>query len=86
MQIEFGIDETGDRRPDRFDPHPDQVAMAGAVAARVYLLLRSVQPVVGQLDDRFYQLGSKRVPAANDRYFRRVMQTTVLLRNAGVFR
>ena len=86
MQIEFGIDETGDRRPDRFDPRPAPGAMGAAVAARIYLLLRSVHPVVGHLDNRFYQLGSTRVPAANDRHVRRVMQTTVLLRNVGVFR
>jgi type IV pilus assembly protein PilW len=86
MQIEFGIDETGDRRPDRFDPQPAPDEMAAAVAARIYLLLRSVHPVVGHLDSRFYQLGSHRISAANDSHFRRVMQTTVLLRNTGVFR
>lgn len=86
MQIEFGIDESGDRQADRFDPQPGPAELATAVAARIYLLIRSVRPMVGHRDDKFYQLGSTRVPPANDGYFRRVMQTTVLLRNTGAFR
>jgi len=86
MQIEFGLDESGDRQADRFDPQPGPAELATAVTARIYLLIRSVHPMVGHINDRIYQLGSTRVPAANDGHFRRVMQTTVLFRNTGGFR
>ena len=84
LQLEFGIDETGDEQADRFDPAPDPAEMAAAVAARIYLLVRSVHPVAGYRDERSYTLGRTQVEAPRDGYFRRVMQTTVLLRNRGI--
>lgn len=83
LQLEFGIDETGDMRADRFEQAPDPVELRSAVAARIYLLVRSVHSIAGHVDDRFYDLGSTRVAAARDGHYRRVMQTTVLLRNNG---
>lgn len=81
VQLEFGIDEDGDMQADRFEQSPDVGDMGAAVAARIYLLVRSVRPIAGYRDDRFYQLGNTRVPPAHDSHYRRVMQTTVLLRN-----
>lgn len=81
MQIEFGIDDDGDRRADRFEPAPDAEDLRRAVAARIYLLLRSLNPIAGHIDDRAYALGATFVAPAMDRYYRRLMQTTVLLRN-----
>lgn len=86
LQLEFGIDETGDQLADRFDAAPALADMQAAVAARIYLLVRSVHPVAGYTDTRAYSLGSTRVSARNDGYYRRLMQTTVLLRNNGSFR
>ncbi len=51
LQLEFGIDENGDRQPDRFEPAPDPARLRAAVAARVYLLVRSVHPLAGHSDD-----------------------------------
>ena len=86
LQLEFGIDDNGDRLVDRFDPAPDPTEMAEAVAARIYLLVRSVHPVVGYRNDRAYTLGNTQIEAAGDGHYRRLMQTTVLLRNRGGFR
>ena len=86
LQLEFGIDETGDTRVDRFEDAPDPAELRAAVAARIYLLVRSVHPIAGYRDDRSYYLGGTRVAAAHDRHYRRVMQSTVLLRNNGGFR
>lgn len=85
LQLEFGIDDTGDLLADRFEQEPTRMEMGAAVAARIYLLVRSVYPVVGYTDDRSYALGNTLVPAAHDGHYRRVMQATVLLRNTGVF-
>lgn len=81
LQLEFGIDETGNDLVDRFHPAPSPAELAGAVAARIYLLVRSIHPVSGHVDDKSYELGRTRVEAAHDGYYRRLMQTTVLLRN-----
>jgi hypothetical protein len=85
MQLEFGIDDSGDHLPDRYVVAPDAAQLRTAVAARIYLLLRSVHPVAGHNDDRSYSLGNRRVEAAGDGYYRRLLQTTVLLRNQGGF-
>jgi prepilin-type N-terminal cleavage/methylation domain-containing protein len=82
LQLEYGIDDDGDHQADRFESSPGTDEMQGVVAARVYLLVRSVQPVVGYRDERSYALGTKHIRPANDGYYRRVLQTTVLLRNA----
>lgn len=86
LQLEFGIDDTGDQQADRFAASPAPLELRAAVAARIYLLVRSVHPVAGYIDRKTYRLGSTRVSAPNDGYYRRLMQTTVLLRNNGSFR
>lgn len=86
LQLEFGIDEDGDLRADRFDPQPMPRALSAAVAARVFILVRSVRPVPGYSNRQSYRLGHKLVPAAGDGHYRRVVQTTVLLRNSGAYK
>lgn len=83
LQLEFGIDDDGDGQPDRFEAAPDAAELAAAVAARIYLLVRSVHPVPGYVDDRSYVLGQTRVAPPLDAHYRRLLQTTVLLRNRG---
>ena len=87
MQVEFGIDTSTpfDYSPDYYDASPTSAELSRAVAAKVYLLARSVQPVAGYTDDRSYQLGTTTIAAANDRFYRKVFQTTVMFRNSGAF-
>lgn len=85
LQLEFGIDDDGDQLPDRYEPAPDAAQLQAAVAARIYLLLRSIHPLPGHRDERIYFLGSRQLAAAGDGHYRRLMQTTVLLRNQGGF-
>ena len=61
LQLEFGIDDDGDMQPDRFETAPDATELGAAVAARIYLLVRSVHRVPGYVDDRSYTLGQTRV-------------------------
>ncbi|MEE4146685.1 MAG: PilW family protein [Halieaceae bacterium] len=84
LQLEFGIDDDGDGQPDRFEAGPDRLELAAAVAARIYLLVRSVHRVPGYRNDRSYTLGQTLVEPAFDAHYRRLFQTTVLLRNRGV--
>jgi hypothetical protein len=83
MQIELGIDRDGDGVPEQFGAPVTPGQLERAVTARVYLLLRSINPLSGYRDNRSYQLGMKRTPPRRDGFFRRVVTTTVSLRNLG---
>jgi len=83
MQIEWGIDGTDtDLAPDYYTDNPTGTELSQAVTARVFLLLRSVNPVTGYVNDKSYNLGRKAVAAKNDAFYRRVYATTVQLRNS----
>jgi len=82
MQIELGIDTDADGVPDQFKSKPDAAEMATAVVARVYLLVRGIHELSGYTNRKIYRLGQKSVGAKNDGFVRRVVSTTVQLRNA----
>ncbi len=81
MQVEFGIDTTGDGVPNRFDSTPSATDLSTAVVARVSLLLRSIGPLPDYINAKTYRLGQKSIGAKNDGFYRRVMTTTVQTRN-----
>ncbi len=81
MQIELGIDDDGDFYADYYTDSPSSAETGDAVAARIYVLARSIEEVPNYTNDKTYQLGSTVVVPANDGYYRRVFSSTVLLRN-----
>ncbi|MCB1706343.1 MAG: PilW family protein [Halioglobus sp.] len=81
LQFEFGVDSDGDGVPNTYTPTPTQAQMRSAVSAKIYLLLRSIGPLPGYRDSRTYHLGREVQPASGDAYLRRVVSTTVMLRN-----
>lgn len=81
MQIEFGIDTDGDSVPNQFKAAPTGAELGSAVVARIYLLVRSIDPVGGYTNEKTYTLGEKAVAAKNDGYLRRVFSTTIQMRN-----
>ncbi|WP_438951549.1 PilW family protein [Porticoccus sp.] len=81
MQIEFGVDTDGDGVPNQFKAAPTGAELGTAVVARIYLLVRSIDPVAGYTNEKTYSLGEKAVAAKNDRYLRRVFTTTIQMRN-----
>jgi hypothetical protein len=81
LQFELGVDSDGDGVADRFLSAPQRGEMDRIVAARFFLLLRSLSPVAGYRNDRSYQLGGLVVPAKSDGFLRRVFSATVSLRN-----
>ncbi|MFK8051195.1 MAG: PilW family protein [Halioglobus sp.] len=81
MQLDFGVDIDGDGVANQFLRDPNAPQIADAVSARISLLLRGVNPIVGYTNQKSFRLGAKQVPAKNDAFLRRVMTTTVQLRN-----
>jgi type IV pilus assembly protein PilW len=87
FQVEFGIDDGSplDYVPDYYLNSPSAADLGSAVTAKLYILSRSINEVRGYTNDKSYQLGSKTIAAANDGYYRRVLETTVMLRNSEIF-
>lgn len=81
LQVELGVDTNGDGSANSYVSNPGAADLERAVSVRVYLLMRAIQPDVGYTDERQYELGNVVVPAANDRFHRRVYSATVTMRN-----
>ena len=102
MQIEYGIDTSGDGAPDVFDADPntkDGCAPAACmqfwrdvVAVKAYLLARSPGTFTGQTDTKEFHLGLDAdqkeivIPAKNDGYRRNVYYTLARLNNPSMRR
>jgi len=82
MHFEFGLDTDDDYVVDTYSSAPSEADLTTALSAGVYLLLRSPNAVTGYTNDKNYTLGSKPVAAADDGYYRRVIQSTTTLRNS----
>lgn len=81
MNLEFGIDSDDDGIVDYFDPTPVAANIDDAIAVRIYLLMRSIDPIGNYTNDKSYLLGSEAVAAKNDGFLRKVYSTTVKVRN-----
>ena len=81
LQLEFGVDTDDDGVPNTYTSTPTQMQLRGAVSAKIYVLLRSIGALPGYRDSRTYHLGQKVLPPTHDAYLRRVLSTTVVLRN-----
>lgn len=82
LQLEFGIDTAGDFRVDSYVSAPQHSILKNALTARIYLLMRSPNGIVGHSSNKSFNLGSKQVATRGDNYFRRVFFSTVFLRNS----
>lgn len=81
LQVELGIDDDRDFIADYYTASPTAAELGNAIAARIYLLARSIAEVPDYTNDKTYRLGAKTIAAANDGFYRRVFSTTVVLRN-----
>lgn len=86
MQFEFGIDTNGDTHADHYVATLSGVDADRVVLARIYLLVRTPLPLPGHTDPGRYVLGNAEYGAPGDAYFRRVLSTSILLRNSDVHR
>ena len=82
MQLEYGIDTDSDGVANQFVSDPNAPEMTNAVSARVYVLLRGANPISGYINGKSFQLGAKQISPKSDAFLRRVMTTTVQLRNS----
>lgn len=92
MQVDYGLDDSGNSSPDRFVAEPaSAVEWSSVVAVRINLLVRNVLATAGHEDTKEYLLGSgvstsgavtgNVVGPFNDGFKRSVYSVTVRLQN-----
>jgi type IV pilus assembly protein PilW len=81
MQIEYGLDTDLDGDPNVFVTAPTQLQMQTVVAARIFLLVRSVDADFGYNNDKSYNLSNAPTYTPADTFHRRVMSLTVGIKN-----
>jgi len=91
VQLQLGVDVNQDNAVDRYvnpdnriyDPaHVDYIPGARVLAARVWLVVRSVTPEQGITDTNTYRPGDVDLGTPNDNFRRMQVSKTILLRNA----
>ncbi len=81
LQIEYGIDTTGNGDANVFLPAPTLAQLQAAVAVRIFLLARTSDPDVQYENDKTYFLSNAPAYSPNDNFHRRVFSMTVGLKN-----
>lgn len=79
LQVQFGFDTDGDGVANRYGDAGIDGDIATAVSARIFLLLRSIDPLHARHANTTYALGNRVRVFGADGYLRRVMTTTVAL-------
>ena len=87
MQIEYGIDRSGDGYADEYVTGPTTDEMDKVISVRIYLLARSTEPDTNYLNDKNYAFSNSAIAPQDpqDSYYRRVFSTTVKVRNNAAF-
>ena len=81
LQVEYGIDTSGDGNANLYLPSPTLVQMQTVVAARIFLLARTIQKDFRYQNDKTYIVSNAGPFAPGDNFHRRVLSTTVAIQN-----
>ncbi|MCL1123051.1 PilW family protein [Shewanella surugensis] len=85
IRVLYGFDNDGDRSADSFMPAENVTSLMwdqGAVALRIFLLIRTLYEDKNFTNTTSYRLGDKEIAASNDGFRRKVMMKTLALENA----
>jgi type IV pilus assembly protein PilW len=96
MRILYGFDNNGDGTADSYMPAQNMTTLMWEwnnfnninqrlVALRVFLLVRSSEEDRSYINDITYKLGDKTIEPLNDNYRRKVVSTTIILKNPILF-
>lgn len=81
LQIEYGIDSSGDGYPNMYTSNPTLDEIQGVVTARIALLARTTEIDTRYTNDKIYQVGNAPSFSPGDSFHRRVFSTTVTIQN-----
>ena len=81
LQIEYGIDTTGDGHPNLYLAGPTVAQMQTVVSARIFLVARTGEIDVRYMNDKTYTVSNSPAFTPNDTFHRRVFSTSVSIHN-----
>jgi type IV pilus assembly protein PilW len=81
LQIEYGIDTSGDGNPNAYMSAPTLADLQNVVSARIYLLARTTDIDVRYTNQKTFSLANAPDYTPNDSFHRRVYSTTVAIQN-----
>ncbi|NIS91294.1 MAG: hypothetical protein GTN98_14675 [Woeseiaceae bacterium] len=81
LQVEYGIDTGGDGNPDFFTPNPTLADIQTAIAARIFLLARTVDIDTRYTNTKTYSISNAPDYTPGDSFHRRVFSTNVSIQN-----
>ncbi len=81
LQIEYGIDTSGDGNPNAYMSTPTRTDLQTVVSARIYLLARTTDIDVRHTNQKTFSIGNAPDYTPNDSFHRRVYSTTVAIQN-----
>lgn len=81
LQIEYGIDTTGDSNPNAFVANPTSAQLQNVVSARIFLLARTSGIDTKYDNVKSYNISNSPTYSPNDSFHRRVFSTTVTIQN-----
>jgi type IV pilus assembly protein PilW len=81
LQIEYGLDTSGDGEPDAYVPNPTLAQRQITVSARVDILARAGAEDIRYDNDKTYTLSNSPAFVPNDGFYRRVYSLTAGIHN-----
>lgn len=81
VQIEYGIDTSGDSNPNLYLPNPTVAEMQNVVTARIFLLARTTDLDFRYVNDKTYNISNAPAFQPDDGFHRRIFSTTVTIQN-----
>ena len=81
LQIEYGIDTTGNGQPNTYLFSPTLTQMQGVVAARIFLIGRTTEVDPRYTNTKTYSISNAPDLVPNDTFHRRVFSTSVSIQN-----
>ncbi len=81
LQIEYGIDTTGNGQPNTYLTNPTLTQMQGVVAARIFIIGRTTEIDTRYTNTKTYSISNAPDLVPNDTFHRRVFSTSVSIQN-----
>ena len=81
LQIEYGIDTTGNGQPNVYLTNPTLDQLQGVVAARIFLIGRTTEIDTRYTNTKTYTISNAPALVPNDNFHRRVFSTSVAIQN-----
>jgi type IV pilus assembly protein PilW len=81
LQIEYGIDTTGNGQPNVYMTNPSLDDLQGVVAARIFLIGRTTEIDTRYTNTKTYSISNAPAFVPNDNFHRRVFSTSVAIQN-----